>query len=75
MFQAGLKAGLCPAPASSGPVCPESRYCSRIACPLARCRPSTLPAIGQNRQKLGNTAVPNYPFFGLMGCPFSPGLA
>jgi hypothetical protein len=49
VFQAGLKAGFCPAPASSGPVCPG------IALLLARClaaRPLP-PAYG-----LGNGAKP-----------------
>ncbi|MCX6926463.1 MAG: hypothetical protein NT154_25130 [Verrucomicrobia bacterium] len=32
---------------------PESRYFSRLAWPLGRCRPPTLSAMGQNRQKLG----------------------
>ena len=57
VFQAGLKAGLCPAPASSGPVCPESRYCSRIAWPLGRWRPPAVLAMGQNRQKTGKTGL------------------
>jgi hypothetical protein len=54
VFQAGWKAGLCPAAASSGPVGAESRYCSPLARPLGRGRPATLPAMGQHRQKLGN---------------------
>jgi len=54
VFQAGLKAGLCTASASSGSVCPQSRYCSHIAWPRGRCRSSTLSAMGQNRQKCGN---------------------
>jgi hypothetical protein len=35
----------------------ESRYFSRIAWPLGRCRPPTLSAMGQNRQKLGNNCL------------------
>ena len=35
------------------PGLPQSRYCSRIAWSLGRCRPPTLPAMGQNREKLG----------------------
>ena len=35
----------------------EPRYFSRIAWPLGRCRPPTLLAMGQNRQKTGKTCL------------------
>jgi hypothetical protein len=58
VFQAGLKAGLCSAPASSpARLAAQSRHCSRIAWPLGRCHPPTLLAIGQNRHKTGNTCL------------------
>src|ERR1019366_1974883 len=36
---------------------PESRFFSRIAWPLGRCRPPTVLAMGQNRQKTGKTCL------------------
>jgi hypothetical protein len=36
---------------------PESRCFSPIAWPLGRCRPPTVLAMGQNRQKTGKTCL------------------
>ncbi len=49
--------GLVPGTGFLRPLCPQSRYFSRIAWPLGRCRPPTLSAMGQNRQKLGNNCL------------------
>jgi hypothetical protein len=57
VFQAGLKAGFSrhwPPPARFAP---ESRCFSRLAWPLGRCRPPTALAMGQNRQKTGDTCL------------------
>src|ERR1035438_7215511 len=53
VFQAGLKAGFCPALASSGPVCPGIALLLAHCLAARRCRPPTVLAMGQNRPKIG----------------------
>jgi hypothetical protein len=57
VFQAGLKAGFCPAMASSGPVCPGIALLLAHGLAARPLPPANDPALGEHRQKLGKNCL------------------